>query len=110
MEPFKGQGGIQMLLTAEQEAQDIVSNARNLRTQRLKQAKVEAEREVTQYKSQMEDEYQKSISETTGSSGSNVKRLEEETETKMKNLKQSTSNVTTEVVDMLLKYVTNIKT
>jgi len=29
MDPFKGQGGIQMLLTAEQEAQHIVSNARN---------------------------------------------------------------------------------
>lgn len=29
MDPFKGQGGIQMLLIAEQEAQHIVSNARN---------------------------------------------------------------------------------
>lgn len=32
MDPFKGQGGIQMLLTAEQEAQHIVSNARNCKT------------------------------------------------------------------------------
>lgn len=29
MESMKGQGGIQMLLTAEQEAQQIVSTARN---------------------------------------------------------------------------------
>ncbi|KAG4990962.1 hypothetical protein JHK87_024419 [Glycine soja] len=29
MDPFKGQGGIQMLLIVEQEAQHIVSNARN---------------------------------------------------------------------------------
>jgi len=32
MDPFKGQGGIQMLLSAEQEAQHIVSNARNCKT------------------------------------------------------------------------------
>ncbi|KAK7374476.1 hypothetical protein VNO80_07906 [Phaseolus coccineus] len=110
MDPFKGQGGIQMLLTAEQEAQHIVSNARNLRTQRLKQAKEEAEREAAQYRSHMEDEYQNSISETTGSSGSNVKKLEEETEAKIKDLKKTTSKVSSEVVEMLLKCVTNIKT
>lgn len=101
MDPFKGQGGIQMLLTAEQEAQHIISNARNcktstlsynvvikvleklstnlslfnlnewmnvvlncsVRTQRLKQAKEEAEKEAAQYRSHMEDEYQNSISE-----------------------------------------------
>ncbi|CAJ1827206.1 unnamed protein product [Sphenostylis stenocarpa] len=103
MDPFKGQGGIQMLLTAEQEAQHIVSMARNLRTQRLKQAKEEAEKEAAQYRSHMEDEYQKSISETTGSSGSNVKRLEEDTEAKINHLKTSTSKVSSEVVDMLLK-------
>ncbi|KAK7295305.1 hypothetical protein RJT34_18211 [Clitoria ternatea] len=109
MDPLKGQGGIQMLLSAEQEAQLIVSNARNLRSQRLKQAKEEAEREAAQYRAHMEDEYQKSISETTGSSGSNVKRLDEETEAKITNLKESSSKVSTEVVDLLLKYVTNIK-
>ena len=110
MDPFKRQGGIQMLLTAEQEAQRIVNNARNLRTQRLKQAKDEAEKEAAQYRSHMEEEYQKSISETTGSSGSNVKRLDQETDAKIRGLKKSGSKVSTEVVDMLLKYVTNIKT
>lgn len=33
MDPFRGQGGIQMLLTAEQEAQHIVTNARNCKFQ-----------------------------------------------------------------------------
>ncbi|KAL5143597.1 V-type proton ATPase subunit G [Glycine soja] len=72
-------------------------------------AKDEAEREATEYRSHIEEEYQKSISENTGSSGSNVKRLEEETNAKIKYLKKSTSKVSSEVVDML-KYVTNIKT
>jgi len=35
----------------------------SVRTQRLKQAKDEAEREAAQYRSHMEDEYQNSISE-----------------------------------------------
>ncbi|RDX83460.1 V-type proton ATPase subunit G, partial [Mucuna pruriens] len=74
-----------------------------VRTHRLKQAKEEAEREATLYRSHMEDEYQKSISETSGSSGSNVKRLEEETEGKIEKLKISTSQVSSEVVEMLLK-------
>ncbi|KAI9077878.1 hypothetical protein K1719_040139 [Acacia pycnantha] len=109
MDPFRGQGGIQMLLTAEQEAQHIVSSARNLRTQRLKQAKEEAEREAALYKSHMESEYQKTLSETSGNSGSNVKRLEEETQDKINNLKASAPNVSAEIVDMLLNHVTSIK-
>lgn len=32
MDPFKGQGGIQMLLTAEQEAQSIVASAKSCKT------------------------------------------------------------------------------
>ncbi|XP_028778288.1 V-type proton ATPase subunit G1-like [Neltuma alba] len=109
MDPFRGQGGIQMLLTAEQEAQHIVSNARSLRTQRLKQAKEEAERESAMYKSQLENEYQKSLSETSGNSGSNVKRLEEETDAKINTLKASASKVSAEIVDMLLNHITSIK-
>ncbi|XP_057756505.1 V-type proton ATPase subunit G-like [Arachis stenosperma] len=109
MEPYKGQGGIQMLLTAEQEAQHIVSNARNLRNKRLKEAKEEAEREAAQYRAQMEEEYQKSISETTGSSGSNVRKLEEETDAKIRNIKRSASKVSSEIVDMMLKYISNVK-
>lgn len=35
----------------------------SVRTQRLKQAKEEAEREAAQYRTHMEEEYQKSISE-----------------------------------------------
>jgi len=35
----------------------------SVRTQRLKQAKDEAEKEAAQYRSHMEDEYQNSISE-----------------------------------------------
>ncbi|XP_059461663.1 V-type proton ATPase subunit G1-like [Corylus avellana] len=110
MDSFKGQGSIQLLLTAEQEAQHIVSSARNLKIARLKQAKEEAEKEVALYRSHMEAEFQKKISETSGSSGANVKRLEEETEGKIQYLNKSASRISNEVTGMLIKYVTTVKT
>ncbi|KAM7509362.1 hypothetical protein LguiA_019815 [Lonicera macranthoides] len=109
MESMKGQGGIQMLQTAEQEAQQIVSTARNLKLKRLKQAKDEAEREAALYRSHMEAEYQSKLSETTGSSGSTVKRLEEETEVQIKKLKETSSKSSPEIVKLIINYVTTVK-
>ncbi|KAL6316995.1 hypothetical protein AAG906_026693 [Vitis piasezkii] len=108
MDSMKGQGGIQMLLTAEQEARQIISNAKNLKLTRLKQAKEEAEREVKLYHSNMEAAHQKKISEVSaqifGSSGSNVKRLDEETAMRIQSLKESASRVSSDVVAMLIKF------
>ncbi|PON49707.1 Vacuolar (H+)-ATPase G subunit [Parasponia andersonii] len=107
MDSFRSGQGIQMLLTAEQEAQHIISSARNLRTTRLKQAKDEAEKEMTLYRSNLEAEHQTKKSKT--SSESIAKRLEEETEGKIESLKESASRVSPDVVAMLLSYVTTIK-
>ncbi|KAF6153313.1 hypothetical protein GIB67_003503 [Kingdonia uniflora] len=109
MESIRGQGGIQMLLTAEQEAQHIISSARSLKMTRLKQAKDEAERDASMYRSYLESEYQKKVSETAGNSGSNVKRLEEETGTKIQSLKDVTSKISSDVIGMLVKNVTTVK-
>ncbi|XP_038684532.1 V-type proton ATPase subunit G1-like [Tripterygium wilfordii] len=109
MDSLRGQGGIQMLLTAEQEAQRVVTDARNLKMARLKQAKDEAERDLALYRSNSEHEFQKKISEASGSSGSTVKRLEEDTDVKIKNLKDSTSWVSAEAVNTLIKYVVTVK-
>ncbi|KAL8514944.1 hypothetical protein ACS0TY_013864 [Phlomoides rotata] len=109
MDPSRGHGSIQMLLTAENEAQQIVTAAKNLKMSRLKQAKEEAEREVMNYRSQMEAEYQNSISESSGSSDSTVKRLESETETKIQSLKERASRVSPGVVKMLINHITNVR-
>ncbi|KGN62432.1 V-type proton ATPase subunit G3 [Cucumis sativus] len=108
MDPFRGQGGIQMLLTAEQDAQQVVSTARNMKMARLKQAKDEAEREVAHYRAHLEAEYQKKVSES--SAGSYTQRLEEETNVKIDNLKESSARVSKDVVNMLLQYVTSPRT
>ncbi|KAI5555916.1 hypothetical protein POPTR_019G133701v4 [Populus trichocarpa] len=74
MYSMRGHEGIQMLLTAEQEAQQIVTAARNLKTTRLRQAEEEAEKEAGLYRSNLESEYQKRVGETSGNSGFSLKR------------------------------------
>ncbi|KAB2628547.1 V-type proton ATPase subunit G1-like [Pyrus ussuriensis x Pyrus communis] len=105
MDSVRGQGGIQMLLTAEQDGQQIVNNARNSKMACLRQAKEGADRELQLYRTNMEAEHQKKIADDP----INVKRLEEETDTKIKNLKESASKVQSDIVGMLIKYVTRVK-
>ncbi|KMS98512.1 hypothetical protein BVRB_4g092050 [Beta vulgaris subsp. vulgaris] len=109
MEASRGQNGIQLLLAAEQEAQHIVNTAKTAKMARLKQAKEEAEREIADFRAQMEAEYQRKLAESSGDSGANVKRLEQETDTKIEELKAQSSSISSDVVQMLLKYVTTVK-
>ncbi|KAI3705339.1 hypothetical protein L1987_75575 [Smallanthus sonchifolius] len=109
MEDYRRQGGIQQLLVAEQEARQIVNAARTAKMNRLKQAKDEAEEEVAKYRAHMEKEYQKTISESTGFSGVNVKRLDEETVKKTDQLKKQAAKVSPEVIKLLMTQVTTVK-
>ena len=47
--------------------------------------------------------------QTSGDSGANVKRLEQETDAKIEQLKNEASRISRDVVDMLLKHVTTVK-
>ncbi|RWR83945.1 Vacuolar ATP synthase subunit G 2 family protein [Cinnamomum micranthum f. kanehirae] len=109
MEANRGQGGIQQLLAAEQEAQHIVNAARNAKMARLKQAKEEADKEIAEFRAQMEAQFQKKLAESSGDSGANVKRLELETEAKIQHLKSEAARISHDVVQMLLKHVTTVK-
>ncbi|KAL0744580.1 hypothetical protein Bca4012_086093 [Brassica carinata] len=109
MESSRGQGGIQQLLAAEQEAQHIVNAARTAKMARLKQAKEEAEQEIAEYKTKTEQDFQRKLEETSGDSGANVKRLEQETDAKIEQLKNEASRISNDVVEMLLKHVTTVK-
>ncbi|PWA89157.1 Vacuolar (H+)-ATPase G subunit [Artemisia annua] len=109
MDTSRGQNGIQLLLAAEQEAQQIVNAARNAKLARLKQAKEEAEKEVAEFRTQMEADFQRKLAETSGDSGANVKRLEKETEEKIQHLRTVADRISHDVVDMLLKLVTSVR-
>ncbi|KAA0044014.1 hypothetical protein IC582_009434 [Cucumis melo] len=105
----RGQGGIQQLLAAEQEAQHIVNAARNAKLARLKQAKEEADKEIAAYRAQVESDFQRKLAESSGDSGANVKRLEIETDEKIYHLKEESARISQDVVNMLLKHVTTVK-
>ncbi|CAA7409127.1 unnamed protein product [Spirodela intermedia] len=109
MESSRRQGGIQQLLAAEQEAQHIVNAARNAKLARLKQAKDEAEKEIAEYRAQVEAEFQKKVLESSGDSGSNVKRLAVETDAKIEQLRLEAARISHDVVKMLLHNVTAMK-
>ncbi|CAH8340520.1 unnamed protein product [Eruca vesicaria subsp. sativa] len=108
MESSRGGGGIQQLLAAEQEAQHIVNAARTAKMARLKQAKEEAEREIAEFKTKTEQDFQRKLEETSGDSGANVKRLEQETDAKIEQLRNEASRISNDVVQMLLKHVTTV--
>jgi V-type H+-transporting ATPase subunit G len=109
MDANRRQSGIQQLLAAEQEAQQIVNAARAAKSARLRQAKEEAEREIAEYRAQMEAEFQRKVAESSGDSGANVKRLEQETAEKIAQLKQQAASISPEVIQMLLRHVTTVK-
>ncbi|CAN4096189.1 unnamed protein product [Withania somnifera] len=110
MESNRGnQNGIQQLLAAEQEAQHIVNAARGEKQARLKQAKDEAEKEIAEFRAYMEAEFQRKVEQTSGDSGANVKRLDQETFAKIQNLKAESKSISKDVVQMLLRQVTTVK-
>ncbi|KAK2972134.1 hypothetical protein RJ640_007195 [Escallonia rubra] len=76
---------------------------------RLRQAKEDADKEVTEYRGQLEREFQKKLAESSGDSGANVKRLEQETEAKINHLKTEAGRTNKNVAHMLLKQVTTVK-
>ncbi|XP_066347899.1 V-type proton ATPase subunit G1-like [Miscanthus floridulus] len=96
MDANRRQSGIQQLLAAEQEAQQIVNAARAAKSARLRQAKEEAEREIAEYRAQMEAEFQRKVAE-------------EETATKIEQLNQQAASISPEVIQMLLRHVTTVK-
>ncbi|CAL5419940.1 unnamed protein product [Camellia sinensis] len=79
---------MQILLTVEQEAQQIVNATKSAKMARLKQAKEEAEKEVAEYRAQMELEFQRKVTESNGDSGADVNRLEQDTGVKIQHLKK----------------------
>ncbi|GFQ00263.1 v-type proton ATPase subunit g 1 [Phtheirospermum japonicum] len=109
MASSSSQNGIQLLLAAEQEAQNIVNAARTAKQARLKQAKEEAEKEIAEFRAQVEAEFQRKVAESSGDSGANVKRLELETDAKIQHLKTEASRISLDVVSMLRRQVTTVK-
>ncbi|EFN56352.1 hypothetical protein CHLNCDRAFT_57605 [Chlorella variabilis] len=109
MEVSAGQDGIQRLLAAEQEAQAIVAKARKAKTERLKQAKTEAEREIAAFKAEREAEFKRKVAEDSSSSQGNVAKLTEESSKAVTSIQSSIASKKKEVLDLLMHHVTTVK-
>eukprot|EP00884_Botryococcus_braunii_P017243 jgi/Botrbrau1/4201/Bobra.0044s0006.1 len=109
MQISTGQDGIQRLLAAETEAQQIVAKARKAKADRLKQAKAEAEKEIKAYKAQREEQYQKRIAEDSTNSGANIKRLEKEAGDAVAAVQANVTKNKQKVLDTLLGFVTDVQ-
>ena len=98
--------GIQKLLAAEQEAQAIVSAARAEKTQRLRQAKAEADAEIAAYRTQREEKYQTILQSQSGDSTACAAKLENDAIAQIKTVKQQIESSKKTVTNMLAQKVT----
>lgn len=101
--------GIQRLLAAEQEAQAIIAKARKAKSERLKQAKEEAEKELVAFKAEREEQYKRKVAEESSSSDTNVKKLEAEAASNIQQLQDAVNTKKTEVLDLLCGFVTKVQ-
>eukprot|EP00775_Hariotina_reticulata_P009598 gene9598-9761_t len=101
--------GIQKLLAAEQEASRIVAEARKAKAERLRQAKADAEREIAQYRAEREGAYQKKLSESSTGAASTLERMSKETEANIAQVHADVAAKKSQVVDLIVKYVTAVQ-
>ncbi|MCJ1264635.1 hypothetical protein MMC22_004509 [Lobaria immixta] len=98
--------GIQTLLDAEREAQKIVQKDR---TKRVKDARNEAQKEIEEYRNQKDDEFKKFEKEQTGGNKKAEEEAKEDAEEKLKEIKNAGSKTGDQVVEELLRVVTDVK-
>lgn len=101
------QESIQRLLAAEEEAQNIVNKARQLKASKLKSSKEQAEREISNYRNTCEQSYQRSVQQRSGDVGANANKLQAETGMKSNAIKAGIERLKPEFVDMLIKSTVN---
>uniref|UniRef100_A0A6T5YIX6 V-type proton ATPase subunit G n=1 Tax=Ostreococcus mediterraneus TaxID=1486918 RepID=A0A6T5YIX6_9CHLO len=98
--------GIQKLMTAEKEAQAIVSAAREEKTARLRQAVEEAKGEIAAYRAMREETYSKMLREQTGSKVEAESQLKVEFDAEMAKLKSQIDSSKGKIIGDLVASVT----
>lgn len=97
------------LKEAEKQASSLVADARKSRVDRMKEAKSEAEKSVTQYRLDKEANYQAKLSKHAGDSGSTGEQLETETNRSISKLNEDFNSRNDKVEDMLVDLVMKIQ-
>jgi len=100
------QGGIQELMTAEAKASQIVQEARSARTERMKEARVEADVLIDEYTREKEAAYQAARSKSSGSSTNDFSALDRSTDYDITNMNQQFQFNAEKVIQMMVDKVT----
>lgn len=101
--------GIQTLLDAEKEASKIVTKAREYRTQRVKDARGEASKEIEELKAKKEAEFKAFESEHTGDRTSSQAAVDKSTDEQLAQMKALFEKQKSIVIDSLLTRVVEVK-
>lgn len=94
------------MLKTEKEAAEIVNEARKYRTQKLKLAKSDAQKEIDQYKAQKEEELKKYESEHTGLNDQIEKDADSKVEEELKDIQKKFEEKKDAVVKLLIDAAT----
>ncbi|KAF2222474.1 H+-ATPase G subunit-domain-containing protein [Elsinoe ampelina] len=101
--------GIQTLLDAERDAQQIVQKAREYRTKKVKDARSEAQKEIDDYRKQKEEEFKKFEKEHTSGNKKAEEDAQKDTDAKLQEIKKIGDKSGKKVVEDLLKAVNDVK-
>lgn len=93
---------IQSLLKTEKEAASIVNEARKYRTERLKSAKADAQKEIDEYKAQKEEELKKYESDHAGLNKDTEKEADAAVEKDLQEIQQKYNEKKAAVVQLLV--------
>ncbi|AET38681.1 H(+)-transporting V1 sector ATPase subunit G Ecym_3182 [Eremothecium cymbalariae DBVPG len=98
--------GIATLLKAEKEAHEIVAKARRYRQEKLKQAKLDASKEINEYKAQMDQELRDHEAANVGWAENLEKEAERKVQTELEQIKRLSSQKKDAIVSTLITAVT----
>ncbi|KAK4053377.1 hypothetical protein OIV83_001541 [Microbotryomycetes sp. JL201] len=101
--------GISALLEAEKDAGVIVQKAREYRNQRIKDARGEASKEIDQYKSQKDNEFEEFQQQHSGDSSNSQSTLDEQTQKQLQQIDSTFNQNRDAVVDSLLDRVIKVE-
>ena len=100
---------IQKLLQAEKRAQDIISQARHKKNQKIKQAKDEAKVEVLNYKKEREQNFKNLEAQILGEKTNNEVIMQQRTEQQINEMQQRVVENQSKVSDLVIGIVCDVR-
>ena len=101
--------GLQLLLDAEKQAQELVAKARKEKLQMMKTAREEARDEIQKFRKEKDAEYQEFEKTHSGDTDDATAQMKKKTEDGIAAIKKDTEENSQRVVDMLIDYVVDVE-